>query len=77
MAQVVSCEKSVFEPMWNVCASWNKIFYKSARKPTAFRRWVLLNEVPGWDSVPRRHVVPLLYEQVAKRIANILDDDIT
>ena len=34
---------------------------------------MLPNEVLGWNPVPRRHVVPLLYEQVAKRIANILD----
>ena len=33
-----------------------------------------MDEVLGWGPVPRRHVVPLLYEQVAKRIANILDD---
>ena len=32
-----------------------------------------MNEVLGGDPVPRRHVVPLLYEQVAKRIANIID----
>ena len=29
-------------------------FYKSSRKPTAFRRWVLLNEVLGSSPVPRR-----------------------
>ena len=30
------------------------VVYKSSRKPTAFRRWVLLNEVLGSSPVPRR-----------------------
>ena len=32
-----------------------------------------MHEMLGEGLVPRRHVVPLLYEQVAKRIANIID----
>ena len=30
------------------------LIYKSSRKPTAFKRWVFLNEVRGLNPVPRK-----------------------
>ena len=35
-------------------AVWEVLMYKSTRKPTAFRLWVLLNEVRGSSPVPRK-----------------------
>ncbi len=43
-------------------------FYKRARKPTAFRRWVflLLNEVLGGDPVPPRHAVLAAFHRLCR-----------
>jgi hypothetical protein len=51
------------------------MIYKSSRKPTALRQWVLLNKMLGEAWYLVGHVVLLLYEQVAECIANIPDSE--
>lgn len=56
------------------CVAAYCCIYKSTRKPTAFRQRGDLVRGAGVQATYRvRHEVPLLYEQVAKRIANIID----